>query len=74
MERETMCDASNGGGGETGSGRVECSCYTGGHTMDGGGDYCYAFLRASTSTSWRCTTITTIALAAYCILVLLFYI
>ncbi|MFS7919026.1 hypothetical protein Hanom_Chr03g00208091 [Helianthus anomalus] len=57
------------------------TCCTGGHipyierrTMDGVGDYCYAFWRALTSTNWRCSTTTTIAAATYCILVLLFYI
>ncbi|MFS7942167.1 hypothetical protein Hanom_Chr06g00485081 [Helianthus anomalus] len=73
-ERETTRDASSGGGGETGSGRVGCSCYTDEriayaerHTVDGGGDYCYAFWRVFTSMSWRCITITTIVVAAYCI-------
>ncbi|MFS7949294.1 hypothetical protein Hanom_Chr06g00569851 [Helianthus anomalus] len=41
------------------------------HAMGGGGDYCYAFWCASTSTSWRCTTTT---VPAYFIFVLLFYI
>ncbi|KAJ0916941.1 hypothetical protein HanPSC8_Chr06g0267631 [Helianthus annuus] len=61
-------------------GRVGCSWCTGGRisyteqrTVDGRGDYCYAFWHTHTSTRLRCTT-TTIAVAAYCILILLFYI
>ncbi|MFS7970611.1 hypothetical protein Hanom_Chr09g00822941 [Helianthus anomalus] len=76
-----MCDASTRGGEETYSGRVGCSCCTGGRipyterrTVDGQDDYFYAFWRAPTSTSWRCTTAITIFVAAYCILVLLVYI
>ncbi|MFS8034561.1 hypothetical protein Hanom_Chr17g01582611 [Helianthus anomalus] len=52
----------------------ECAgCYTERRKVDGRGDSCYAFWRTPTSSSRRCTT-TSIVIAAYCILVLLFYI